>query len=142
MVPFKLSNGFPGGSAVKSPPVNAGDEVRSQDGENPLEKDMVIHSTILSLEIPRTEESGGPGMGEPGGLPSMGSHRVRHDCSDLAAAAAKKKTMITEQDSFHFPSNSWQSNWKRNKEIMPSPHHNLVLMKENASPKSSPVCTL
>ena len=59
LVPFKLSNGFPGGSAVKSPPVNAGDEVRSQDGENPLEKDMAIHSTILSLEIPRTEESGG-----------------------------------------------------------------------------------
>ena len=32
------------------------------------------------LENPRT--------GEPGGLPSMGSHRVGHDCSDLAAAAA------------------------------------------------------
>ena len=29
-----------------------------------------------------------PGMGEPGGLPSLGSHRVRHDWSDLAAAAA------------------------------------------------------
>ena len=28
-----------------------------------------------------------PGTGEPGGLPSMGSHRVGHDCSDLAAAA-------------------------------------------------------
>ena len=29
-----------------------------------------------------------PGTGEPGGLPSIGSHRVRHDLSDLAAAAA------------------------------------------------------
>ena len=29
-----------------------------------------------------------PGTGEPGGLPSMGSHRVRHDRGDLAAAAA------------------------------------------------------
>ena len=29
-----------------------------------------------------------PGMGEPGGLPSLGSHRVGHDLSDLAAAAA------------------------------------------------------
>ena len=29
-----------------------------------------------------------PGMGDPGGLPSMGLHRVGHDCSDLAAAAA------------------------------------------------------
>ena len=32
-----------------------------------------------------------PGMAEPGGLPSMGSHRVGHDWSDLAAAAATEK---------------------------------------------------
>ena len=31
-----------------------------------------------------------PGTGEPGGLPSMGSHRVGHDWSDLAAAAARR----------------------------------------------------
>ena len=37
------------------------------------------HSSVLAWRI--------PGMGEPGGLPSMGSHRVRHDRSDLAAAA-------------------------------------------------------
>jgi len=36
-----------------------------------------------------------PGMGEPGGLPSMGSHRVGHDWSDLAAAAA---TMVEENE--------------------------------------------
>ena len=41
---------------------------------------MVTHSSILAWRI--------PGMGEPGGLPSMGSHRVGHDRSDLAAAAA------------------------------------------------------
>ena len=37
------------------------------------------------------------GQGEPGGLPSMGSHRVGHDCSDLAAAAEYKeeKAMAT-----------------------------------------------
>ena len=40
---------------------------------------MATHSTVLAWRI--------PGMGEPGGLPSMGSHRVRHDRSDLAAAA-------------------------------------------------------
>ena len=45
-----------------------------------LEKDMATHSSILAQRIPRTEE--------PGGLPSMESHRVRHDRSDLAAAAA------------------------------------------------------
>ena len=44
-----------------------------------LEKEMAAHSSILAWRI--------PGMAEPGGLPSMGSHRVRHDWSDLAAAA-------------------------------------------------------
>ena len=45
-----------------------------------LEKDMATHSSVLAWRI--------LGMGEPGGLPSMGSHRVRHTWSDLAAAAA------------------------------------------------------
>ena len=40
---------------------------------------MATHSSVLALRI--------PGMGEPGGLPSTGLHRVRHDWSDLAAAA-------------------------------------------------------
>jgi len=43
-----------------------------------LEKEMATHSSVLSWRI--------PGTGEPGGLPSMGSHRVGHDWSDLAAA--------------------------------------------------------
>ena len=41
---------------------------------------MATHSSVLAWRI--------PGMGEPGGLPSMGSHKVGHDWSDLAAAAA------------------------------------------------------
>ena len=45
-----------------------------------LEKEMATHSSVLAWRI--------PGTGEPGGLLSMGSHRVRHDRSDLAAAAA------------------------------------------------------
>ena len=44
------------------------------------EKEMATHSSILAWRI--------PGTGEPGGLPSMGSHRVRHDWNNLAAAAA------------------------------------------------------
>ena len=47
---------------------------------HPLEKEMAAHSSVLAWKI--------PGTGEPGGLPSMGSHRVGHDWSDLAAAAA------------------------------------------------------
>ena len=45
-----------------------------------LEREMATHSSILAWRI--------PGMGEPGGLPSTGSHRVGHNWSDLAAAAA------------------------------------------------------
>ena len=44
---------------------------------HPLERVVAIHSSILAWRIP-----------EPGGLPSMGSHRVGHDRSDLAAVAA------------------------------------------------------
>ena len=46
-----------------------------------LEKEMATHSSVLAWRIPE--------MGEPGGLTSMGSHRVGHDRSDLAVAAAK-----------------------------------------------------
>ena len=45
-----------------------------------LEKEMATHSSVLAWRI--------PGTGEPGGLLSMGSHRVGHDWSDLAAAVS------------------------------------------------------
>ena len=45
-----------------------------------LEKKMATHSSVLAWRI--------PGTGEPGGLPSLRSHRVGHDWSDLAVAAA------------------------------------------------------
>ena len=45
-----------------------------------LETEMTTHSSVLAWRI--------PGTGQPGGLPSMGSHRVRHNWSDAAAAAA------------------------------------------------------
>ena len=41
---------------------------------------MATHSSVLAWRIPGTEE--------PGGLPTMGLHRVGHDCSNLAATAA------------------------------------------------------
>ena len=46
-------------------------QVRSQVGEDPLEEEMAIHSSILAWEIPWTEE--------PGKLQSLGLQRVRHD---------------------------------------------------------------
>ena len=47
-----------------------------------LEKEMATCSSVLAWRI--------PGTGEPGGLPSMGSHRVGHNWSDLAAAATEQ----------------------------------------------------
>ena len=47
-----------------------------------LEKEMATHSSVLAWRI--------PGTGEPGGLPSLGSHRVGYDWSKLAAAPRKE----------------------------------------------------
>ena len=60
-----------------------------------LEKEMATHSSVIAWRI--------PGMGEPGGLPSVGSHRVGYNWSNLAAAAAwtdcksKKKNQCFEK---------------------------------------------
>ena len=56
-----------------------------------LEKEMATHSSILAWRI--------PGTGEPGGLPSTGLHRIGHDWSDLAAAAAVIKQTSWNLDS-------------------------------------------
>ena len=50
-----------------------------------LVKEMATHSSVLAWKIPETEE--------PGGLPSVGSHRVEHDWSDLAAVAPTPSTL-------------------------------------------------
>ena len=50
-----------------------------------LEKEMATHSSVLAWRT--------PGMGEPSGLPSMGSHRVGHDWSDLAAVQFSHSVM-------------------------------------------------
>ena len=56
---------------VKNPPAMREIWVQSLGWEDPLEKGMATHSSILAWRIPRTEE--------PGGLQSMGSQRVGHD---------------------------------------------------------------
>ena len=63
--------GFPGGSAVKNLPAMQETRVRSLSQEDPLEKGMATHSSILAWRTPRTKESGG--------LQSIGSQRVGHD---------------------------------------------------------------
>ena len=62
---------------------------------------MATHSSILAWRI--------PGIGEPGGLPSMGSHRVRHDWSDLAAAATDVGNLTSGSSAFSKSSlNFWE----------------------------------
>ena len=67
----KTIEGLPGGSVVKNLPAMQETWVRSLGQEDPLEKEMAIHSSILAWEIPGPEE--------PGGLQSMGLQRVGHD---------------------------------------------------------------
>ena len=64
----------PCGSVVKNPPAKTGDtgnDVQSLGREDLLKESMATHSNILAWRI--------PGTGEPGGLPSIGSHRVGHN---------------------------------------------------------------
>ena len=75
-----LPLGFLDGAGVKNLPANARDagsipemRVRSQGWEDPLEKEMATHSSILAWRIPWTEEAGG--------LQSMGSQRVGYELS-------------------------------------------------------------
>ena len=78
---LRSSTGFPCGSAGKESTCNAGDLGSIPGlGRSPgtftfhfhaLEKKMATHSSVVAWRI--------PGTGEPGGLLSMGSHRVRHD---------------------------------------------------------------
>ena len=56
---------------VKNPPAMWETQVQSLGWEDPLEKGIATHSSILAWRIPWTEE--------PGGLQSMGSQRVGHD---------------------------------------------------------------
>ena len=57
-----------------------------------LEKELATHSSVLAWRFPST--------GEPGGLPSMGSHRVGRDWSDLAAVAAAAVGCVIRLASF------------------------------------------
>ena len=56
---------------VKNLPAMQDKQVQSLAQEDTLEKEMATHSSILAWEVPWTEE--------PGGLQSIGSHRIGHD---------------------------------------------------------------
>ena len=68
---FPIALCFPGAQRLKHLPAMQETWVRSLGWEDPLEKEMATHSSILAWRIPWTEE--------PGGLQSTGSQRVGHD---------------------------------------------------------------
>ena len=65
-----MTLGLPVAQLVKSPPAMQETQVQSLGGEDPLEKEMATHSSILAWKLPWTEE--------PDRLQSMGSQRVGH----------------------------------------------------------------
>ena len=67
----ETTRSFPGGSVVKNLPAMQETQVQSLGQEDPLEKGMATHPSILAWRIPWTEE--------PGGLQSIASQRVGHD---------------------------------------------------------------
>ena len=86
-----------------------------------LEKEMATDSSVLAWRIPGTEE--------PGGLPSMGSHRVRHDWHDLAAAAAWPQKRVIAKGSDASGMKSWVTSLGRDDitpaEMMATDQRNL-----------------
>ena len=73
-----------------------------------LEKEMATHSSVLAWRI--------PGTGEPGGLLSLGSHRVGHDWSDLAAAAVLQSRLLrwlSDKESACLCRRLWFDPWVR-----------------------------
>ena len=74
---------------------------------NIFEKEMATHSSILAWRIPWTEE--------PGGLLSMGLHRVGHDQSDSACMHALEKEMAT-----HSSVLAWRIPWREEPGGLPS----------------------
>ena len=84
-----------------------------------LEKEMATQSSVLAWRI--------PGTGEPGGLPSMGLHRVGHDCSNLAAG------------SYNTTTNDHGKN-KVPKVLTHARHHEITILKTyNFNPLNNPL---
>ena len=74
---------------VKNPPAKQEMLVQSLGGEDPLEKEMATHSSILVWEIPWTEK--------PGWLQSMGSQRVRHDLMTKQQQQSESRGRYSDQ---------------------------------------------
>ena len=84
---FCRRRGLPYASDGKEYACNGGVQVQSLGWEEPLEKGMATHSSILSWRIPWAEE--------PGGLQSVGSQRVGHDC--VTNTTTTRVSLVTQR---------------------------------------------
>ena len=89
-----------------------------------LEKEMATHSSVLAWRI--------PGMAEPGGLPSMGSHRVGHDWSNSAAAAEPFQNIQCSGPqgallASVYPANPWNTKGNLNSVLPPTENGTHIL---------------
>ena len=81
-------------SGLQGLPGGSGDKVPTLGREDPLEKEMAAHSSVLAWEIPLTEE--------PGGLQSMRSHRVGHDLATKQQGhTLRLKAPCVQLDAWH-----------------------------------------
>ena len=71
LMPLRLYGAYLVAQTVKNLPKMQETQIQALGQDDPLEKEMATHSSVLGWRI--------PGTGEPGGLPSMESHRVGHD---------------------------------------------------------------
>ena len=85
------------------------------------------HSSVLAWRI--------PGAVEPGGLPSTGSHRVRHDWSDLAAAAEKLQRPNGRGIE---PGNGKELSWRQTVQLM-DPHNKITKGTHTHTQKTSQI---
>ena len=122
------------------------DALPSEPPGKPLEKEMATHSSVLAWRIPGAEE--------PGGLPSMGSHRVLHDWSDLAAAAAcgsvvkkKKSTFWCRRCKRHrfYPwvwKILWRRKWQPTPVVLPRKTHGKRCQRRDLATEHAPTWCL
>ena len=78
------------GQRVKSPPAMQETQVQSPSQEDPLEKEMAPHSSVLAWRI--------PGTAEPGGLPYVGSRGVAQSRTPLKRLSSSRSGQISKSD--------------------------------------------
>ena len=115
LIRSKGYKGFPSSSIGKNLPATQETQVQLLGGEDPLEKEMAIHSSILAWRIPGTEE--------PGGLP----YGVTQSRTQL------KRLSSSSKENFHFPCPGFKTLHLQNEVATNWPLHNKDIMQPQAN---------